>query len=266
MATASVEIQKVFLSTADNIMGPSSSDAILKLSKPVRATHFRLINANIPNSGYSFKDSNKKFYYSFSNDATVPGTSQFHEFSTTKRYTIGEICTELSTIAHITVTHLNNSFKLTIAHDNTSSSNFLHLPASSKLGISVNRVIAKGTQISCSNYVYLASTSCVYFASPTLYNRSVCSVNLFENNGSQYSDCVVSKIPFTSANSLGDIASYNQQSTNMMKLSSGELEINEIHVRLLGDDFKIYETNGLSSNFEIDFIDNRQNEVLNPGR
>ena len=266
MATASVEIQKVFLSTGKNIMGSSSSDCILRLSKPIRATHFRLINVTVPNSGYSFSDSNNKFHYSFSNSSSVPGTLQTHTFLTNKRYTIGDIVSELSTISNITVSHVNNSFKLTITHDSTSSSNFLHLPANQKIGLSTDRVIAKNSSITGSNYVYLASTSCVYLASPTLYSRSVCSVNVFEEGGGQYSDCVISKIPFTSANSLGDIASYSQQSTNMMKISNGEIEISEIHIRLLTDDFKLYETFGLPSHVELDFIDNRQNEVLNPGR
>ena len=55
--------QMCFLTTKDkNSMSSNSSSCTIPLSQPLTATHFRFINANVPNTGYTFKSDNRNLH------------------------------------------------------------------------------------------------------------------------------------------------------------------------------------------------------------
>ena len=43
-------------------MSSNSSSCTIPLSQPLTATHFRFINANVPNTGYTFKSDNRNLH------------------------------------------------------------------------------------------------------------------------------------------------------------------------------------------------------------
>ena len=236
----------------------NTSNCDIGLSKHINATHFRMISASIPNTGYSFTQENNKlrwfrFYDTGGGVMSTYITSNIKtekQMDTVKRYTFAELLTKLNDQNSAIEFTTTDSYKI-IAINKDNNDSYM-IEANPKIGLPTDMTLTSNQTKQFSHMADLTSTKCVYVSSQTLVADTVCSENKGEKTTTD--SCIFAQIQFSSANALGDLASYANTQTDWLPISNAEASIGEIQIRLLNDKFQGYDTNGVDSQFHMQFV------------
>ena len=267
-----MDVQLVFLSTRDKVASSTTSRCQIPLHRPLTATHFKLVSADIPNSGYSFHgdDNTWKYFKSTSGQSTTYANSSSKGlivFDLNKRYNITDLVSEINAaflrdgFSTEVSCSTNGSYKLSLTNllQTGGDNDKWCFETNIKLGFPEEIRIPINTTITAPYMVDLASTKCVYLSSPTLVNNTITSYN--NSKSVATSSSIIAKIAFNSANSIGDIASHMNYQTDFTKIQSSESNINEIEIVLLDDHFRPYSTNGIDSFLVFEFLNISQYDI-----